>query len=196
MKAGEGGEEPYELLAEHPHPPRGLRVKLDKGFEPGVYCIWIEYDLLAEKIGFAAARRKAVAYADRLCEQMGRMAGYSLDGIEDFSHSGDPRRKRDLEQTFLSFALTSNDGLWHDAALKRQFQIAPLRADQEWDQHQARWEARRRGQAARDVPGTLGYGAGGRILPAPGQRDEGRLLVEVTARGLPAQGTGHLASES
>src|SRR5689334_22380815 len=136
MTAGEGEEESFEVLAEQPHPPMGLRVKLDKGFESGVYCVWIEYELLAERIGFAAA--------ERLYEQMGRMAGYRLDVIKDYSHSGDPRRKRDLENTFLSFALTSNDGRWHDAAMKRQFQIAPLRADQEWDQHQAREDAQRR----------------------------------------------------
>ena len=100
MTAGEGEEESYEVLAEQAHPPQGMRVKLDRGFQQGVYCVWVEYEQLAERIGFVDARRKALAYAGRLHAQLGWLFGYSLNGIEDFSRSGDPRRKRDLEHTF------------------------------------------------------------------------------------------------
>lgn len=185
MMSGEGEEESFEVLAEHPHPPVGMRVKLDKGFEPGVYCIWLEYEQLAERIGFVAARRKALAYAERLHEQMGRMAGYNLDGIEDFSKSGDTRRKRDLEHTFLSFSLMSNDGLWHDAAMTRQFQIAPLRADQQWDQHQARLDAQRRQrqrETFRQRLDTLLESESFRHIDGATKE---RLLAEVTALVFP-----------
>jgi hypothetical protein len=116
------------------------------------------------------------------------MAGYSPDGIEDFSHSGDPRRKHDLEHTFLSFALTSNDGLWHDAAMKRQFQIAPLRADQQWDQHQARLDAKRRDrqrESFRQRLDTLLEGENFRHIDGATKE---RLLAEVTALVFLAKG--------
>jgi hypothetical protein len=190
MSAGEGEEESYEVLAEQLHPPRGLRVKLDRGFQQGVYCIWIECEWLAERIGFVAARRKTLAYAERLYEQMDRMAGYSLDGIEDFSHSDDPRRKRNLENTFMSIALTSNDGLWHDAALERQFQLALLCADQEWDQHQAGVDARRHGRRQdvfRRRPDTLLESESYRHIDGTTKE---RLLAEVTALAFPPKGRG------
>jgi hypothetical protein len=187
MTGGEAEEESFEVLAEQPHPPPGLRVKLDKGFESGVYCVWVEYDPLAERVGFEAARRKALAYAQRLHEQMGRLAGYRLCGIEDFSRSGDPRRKRDLEHTFLSFALTAHDGLWHDAAMKQHFQIAPLRADQEWDQHQAHLDARRRDrrrEVFRQRLDTLLEGESFRHLDGPTRE---RLLAAVTDLVFPSR---------
>jgi hypothetical protein len=158
-----------------------MPVKLERGFKQGVYCVGVDYEQLAERIGFEKARRKAITYTQLLHEQMGHMRGFRLDGIEDFSHSGDPRRKRDLESTFLSFALTANDGLWHDAAMKRQFQTAPMRADQQWDQHQADLEARRRDHRRerfrRRLESLLEGDAYGQLDAATKKR----LLTDVTA---------------
>ncbi|MGH7171181.1 MAG: hypothetical protein ACRELG_12965 [Gemmataceae bacterium] len=50
-------EESYESLAEHRLGRSGLLVKLDRGFEPGDYGVCIQYDGLADKIAFTAARR-------------------------------------------------------------------------------------------------------------------------------------------
>jgi hypothetical protein len=72
------------------------------------------------------------------------MAGYALDAIEDDSRSGGSGRKRDLECQFLYFALTSEDGRWHDDAIKERFRIALLRTDQQRDQHQASVDERQR----------------------------------------------------
>jgi hypothetical protein len=183
-------EEPYESLATHRLGRSGLLVKLDRGFEPGVYGICIEYRGLADKIGFTAARRQALDYAARLHRQLAGLAGYALDAIEDDSRNGGPGRKRHLENQFLYFALTSEDGRWHDDAIKERFRIALLRADQERDQHQAGLDERRRddrrerfrerletmlaGEAYRQMDGTM----------------KERLLAEVTALVFPTKGRG------
>ena len=138
-------EEAYESLAEHRLGRSGVLVKLDRGFEQGTYGVCIEYDGLADRVGFTAARRQALEYAARLRGQLGRVAGTEVGELEDLSQGGDPRRKRDLEATFLSFAVETDDGRWHDDALKERFRVALLRADQGRDQDQARREEERRG---------------------------------------------------
>ncbi len=76
--------------------------------------------------------------------QLANTEGYRLAALEDPSQSDDPRRKHDLECTFLSIAVTSEDGHWHDKAIKERFRIALLRADQVWDQMQAGKDEERR----------------------------------------------------
>jgi hypothetical protein len=120
-------------------------VKLDRDFEAGVYGANIEYDGLADRIGFSAARRQALDYAARLKGQLGRVAGYAIGELEDPSQSGDSRRKRDLEYSFLSFAIQTRDGRFHDEAMRSDFQLAFMRAGQAWDQAQAKREEERRG---------------------------------------------------
>jgi hypothetical protein len=183
-------EESYESLTEHRLGRSGLLVKLDRGFEPGVYGVCIEYNGLADRVGFTAARRQALDYASRLHEQLARTTNYAIDDIEDASHSGDPRCKRDLACSFLSFALTSEDGHWHDAAIMERFRVALLRADQERDQHQAGVDERRRAgrQAAfRRHLDALLAGESYRHLDGPTKE---RLLVEVTALVFPPKGRG------
>ncbi len=137
-------EESYGSLAEHRLGRSGLLVKLDRGFEHGVYGVRIEYDGLAERVGFAAARRQALAFAERLREQLSRRAGHDIQAPEDADRSGGPRRKHDLECTFVSFGVATPDGRWHDAGMTERFRVALLRAGQEWDQVQARDDERRR----------------------------------------------------
>ena len=128
---GRGEGESDEALAVHRLGRSGVQVKLDKGFEEGTYCVWVEYNALSDRIGFSAARRQALEYCGRLKGQLAQVAaGYDLGETEDTSRSGDPRRKRNLEMTFLSFAVTADDGRYHDAAIKEQFRIALLRAQQ------------------------------------------------------------------
>src|SRR5581483_6288127 len=88
-------EEPYQSLVEHRLGRSDLLVKLDRGFEQGVYGICIVYAPLAERVGFTAARRQALDYAVRLHGQLARLEGYAIDDIEDDSRTGGPGRKRD-----------------------------------------------------------------------------------------------------
>ncbi len=75
---------------------------------------------------------------------MSQGKGYELGDTEDATRHGGRGRKRDLEATFLSFPITSADGLYHDADMRKRFRLALLRADQQWDQAQAGVDARRR----------------------------------------------------
>jgi hypothetical protein len=186
----EEDSEGSSLLTEHRLGRTGLVVKLDKGFEQGVYCVWIEYDGLADQVGFSAARRQALDYTARLRGQLARMARYDIEDIEDASQSGDGRRKRDLESTFLSFAVTTHDGRWRDADVTERFQVALLRANQEWDQAQARADGQRREDRRdrfRQRLDTLLAGDAYRHVDAATKE---RLLAEVTALAFPAPGRG------
>jgi hypothetical protein len=181
-----GEEESYETLVAH-RPQAGLLVKLDQGFTQGVYNIVVEYDELADRVGFTVARRQALDYAVVLKERMAHAEGYSLKSLEDASQHGAPGRKRDLESTFLSFAVASDNGSWHDAAMKEQFRVALLRADQEWDQHQARTDKRRQdGRRERFRQRLDALLAGEAYRKMDGAMKE-RLLAEVTALAFPVR---------
>jgi hypothetical protein len=181
-------EEPYESLAEHRLGRSDLLVKLDRGFEQGVYGICIDYAPLAERVGFTAARRQALDYAVRLHGQLARVEGYAIDDIEDDSRNGGPGRKRDLDCRFLLFALTWEDGRWHDDAIKERFHIALLRADQQRDQHQAgENEKRRDGRRERFRQRMETLLAGDAYRQMDGTMKE-RLLAEVMALAFPPRG--------
>jgi hypothetical protein len=185
-----GEEESYESLAERRLGRYDLIVKLDRGFEPGVYGVCIEYGPLAKRIGFTAARRQALDYVARLHGQLARAEGYTLDDIEDASRSTGPGRKRDLECAFLTFAVTAEDGGWHDAAIQERSRIALLRVDQERDQHQARVDERRREDRREQFRQRLDV-----LLEAAAYRrvdavTRERLLAEVTALVFPTRGRG------
>jgi hypothetical protein len=51
------------VLAQQPLAHQKLRVKLDKGFEDETYCVYVEYDGLAEAKGVRAASQAANGYA-------------------------------------------------------------------------------------------------------------------------------------
>ena len=181
-------EEAHESLAEHRLGRSGLVVKLDRGFEQGIYGIVVEYDELAAKVGFGAARRQALDYAARLRWQFSRMAGYDVEEMEDASQSGDPRRKRDLESTFLSFAVTTHDGRWHDPDMAERFQVALLRTDQQRDQMQAREDARRRDGRRDRFRRRLDTLLAGDAYRHVDSATKERLLAEVTALVFPPKG--------
>ncbi|HTU23374.1 MAG TPA: hypothetical protein VMG10_35390 [Gemmataceae bacterium] len=184
------GEDESETLAEHRLGRSDLLVKLDRGFEPGVYGVTIEYQSLSDRVGFAAARRQALDYAARLHGQLARAEGYAIDDIDDASHSGNPQRKRDLECRFLYFALTAEDGSWHDNDIKERFRLALLRADQERDQHRAGVDERkredRRERFRQRLEGLLEGEAYRQIDAATKER----LLAEVTAIVFASRGRG------
>src|SRR5580704_11331198 len=106
----EDSSEDDSLLASQRLGRLGLEVKLDKGFEEGTYCIYCEFDGLESQAGFAAARRTAREYCALLKGNFARFPGYELSQVRDGSRSDDPRRKRDLECTFLWFEVQTSDG--------------------------------------------------------------------------------------
>ena len=181
-------EDESETLAEHRLGRSDLLVKLDRGFEPGVYGVTIEYHSLSDRVGFAAARRQALDYAARLHGQMARTEGYAIDDIDDASQSGDPRRKHDLECRFLYFALTSEDDCWHDDDIKDCFRIALLRADQQRDQNQAGLDERRREDRRERFRQRLDELLKGREYRQVDAATKERLLAEVTAMVFPPRG--------
>jgi hypothetical protein len=71
----EGAGEQFVLLAEQRLGRTGLEVKLDKGFAEGTYAVYVEFDDLAGKVGFAGAHRTARKYCDRLRGQLNRLPG-------------------------------------------------------------------------------------------------------------------------
>jgi hypothetical protein len=95
---GDGEEESCGVLADQRLGRLGLQVKLDKGFAEGTYCVYVEFDDLAARAGFAAGRRTAGEYCNLLRSELGRSRGYTLGKIEDASRTGDPAGKRDLER--------------------------------------------------------------------------------------------------
>ncbi len=185
---GRGEEEAHSLLADHRIDQLGIEVKLDKGFAEGTYCGYLEFDVLAGRVGFAAARRLAGEYCALLKSELSRAAGYAVGETEDASRSADPRRRRDLEATFLSFPVEAEDGRFHDRAMKELFRLAFLRAGQAWDQSQARVQTQRRHgrreNFRRQLAELLDGGAYGSVDAAVKER----LLAEVPALAFPPRG--------
>ncbi len=95
-----------------------------------------------------------------------------------------------MENTFLSIAVTSEDGRWHDKAIRESFRVALLRADQAWDQMQAGKDEERRDslrERFRQRLGTLLDGEAYRHVDAATKE---RLLAEVKALVFSPKGRG------
>jgi hypothetical protein len=187
---GDGEGEAYHVMADHRLGRRGLLVKLDKGFDEGTYCVYVEFEQLAEGVGFTAARRSAAEYCAVLKEQLGRLPGYALGETEDHSRTSDPRRKRDLELTFLSFSVESSDGRFHDAAMREQFRVAFLRAGQAWEQAEARGQTHRRHTRQERFRRQLAGLLDGDAYAAVDAATKERLLEEVPTLAFPPRGVG------
>jgi hypothetical protein len=181
------GESSAAIVEEHLG-RTGLEVKLDKGFAQGTYAAYVEYDDLAARVGFAAARKKAGEYCALLKEQLGRTPAYTLRKTEDGSRTGDPRRKRDLEATFLSFAVETGDGRFHDEAVRKDFRLALLRANQAWDQAQAKAQDQRRSSRQDRFRVQLAELLGGEAYAHLDGATKERLLSEVPALAFRPRG--------
>jgi hypothetical protein len=186
----EDDKESWAVLGEHRLERTGLHVKLDKGFKAGTYCVYVEFDELAARQGFTAARRAASAYCAALKDQLARAEGYALGDIEDGSLSGDARRRRDLEGTFLSFTVTVADGRFHDDATVEQFRVAFLRAGQAWDQAQARVQTDRLHTRQERFRGQLAQLLDGDEYAGVDAATKERLLEEVPALAFARKGIG------
>jgi hypothetical protein len=187
---GEEEEESWEALTVHRLDRLGLHVKLDKGFQEGIYSIDVEFDELAARVGFTAARRTAGEYCALLKEQLRRSCPYALGEIEDASRTGDPRRKRDLELTFLSFAVETADGRFHDRVMRGQFRVALLRAGQAWEQSEAGAQARRRQTRQERFRHQLAALLSSEVYAGVDATIKERLLNEVPALAFSPRGIG------
>ena len=184
------GEEAYELLADHRLGRGGVEVKLDKGFAEGTYCVYVEFPDLAERVGFTAAHRQGVAYCERLRAELARLTRHSVGDIEDPSYMGHPRRKRDLELTYLTFPLLTCDSRCHDDGVKEEFRLALLRAGQQWDQEEARGQTRRRHSREDEFRRRLDRLLDGEAYAALDATLKERLLAEVPGLAFPPRGIG------
>ncbi len=173
--------ESWAPLAEYRLERSGLEVKLDKGFDEGTYCVYIEFDQLAGRQGFTAARRAAGEYGAALKGQLGRAAGYTLGRLEDASRTNTRQRQRDLESTFLSFAVATADGRFHDAKMQEDFRVAFLRSGQAWDQVEARAQAQRRRSREEEFRHQLARLLAGTAYADVDGATKERLLAEVPA---------------
>jgi len=186
MTAEDG--ESYEVLVEQRLGRQGLEVKLDRGFEDSVYCVYVEFDGQAGRVGFTAAHRQAEEFCALLNAQLARHSRHSIGEIEDASRTGDRRRRRNLELTYLAFPVVTADGRHHDDAMKEEFRVALLRAGQQWDQAQARADTRRhasRRDAFRERLGALLAGDAYRHMD---DTTKERLLEEIPPLAHPPRG--------
>jgi hypothetical protein len=177
-----------ELLVDQRLGRQGLEVKLDRGFESGVYCGYIEFEALASRVGFAAAHRRATDYCTLLWTQLARLTKHSVGEIEDPSYMGNPRRKRNLELTYLTFPIFTCDSRCHDNAVKEEFRLALLRAGQQWDQVQAREDTRRHASRRDAFRANLGSLLASDAYSQLDEAAKQRLLDDVTALAFPPRG--------
>jgi hypothetical protein len=184
----EGEEQAYALLGSHHMARQGLEVKLDRGFATGSYAVWVEYDQLAARVGFAAARRLAREYCTLLKSQVSQVSQYRPGKIDDLSQSDDPRRQRDLEGTFLSFVIKTDDGRYHDDAMRKDFQRALLRTGQAWDQAQAKRRDQQHGARQDRFREQLAELLEGEAYAHLDGATKERLLSEVPALAFQARG--------
>jgi hypothetical protein len=173
------------ILFEQPLRQLKAQVKLDKGFAEGTYAAYLEYDGLADDKGFGPARKAARDFALLLREQLGTAAGCAVGKLEDHSRSGDTRRKRDLECTFLSIPIEYADGRWHDAEVQERFRVALLRAGQAWEQAQAGVQARRRTSRQEQFRQRLDTLLEGEAYTSLDLAAKRRLIEEVTEMVFP-----------
>jgi hypothetical protein len=189
VEAGPGvtgeDDESFDVLVEHRLGRQGLHVKLDRGFEEGTYCVYVQFDDLAAKVGFTAARRQAGEYCSLLRAELDRCSRHQLGGTEDPSRASDAPRKRDLELTYLTFPVFTDDGRSHDQDLKREFQLALLRTAQQWDQRQAGEDSQRRAGRRDAFRLRLGALLAGDRYAHVDETTKQRLLDEVPPLAFP-----------
>jgi hypothetical protein len=163
--------EDFEVLAEHRQDRAGLRVKSDR-------------------VGFSAAHRVAREYCAHVKAHLSRVMRGDIGETDDASRAAGPGRKRDLESTFLSFPVRLGGRHINDTAMTRQFRVALLRADQQWDQIQARSHALHRDMRRAAFQQRLATVLAGEAYQHVDAVTKERLLADVTGIVFPAAGRG------
>jgi hypothetical protein len=120
--------------------------------------------------------------------ELARLGPHVLGETEDASRSGDPRRKHDLELTYLSFPILTIDGCFHDDGMKKDFRLALLRASQQWDQTQAQAATQRHVSRQEAFRLRLEVLLANAAYAQVDQATKQRLLEEVPALAFPPRG--------
>jgi hypothetical protein len=113
---------------------------------------------------------------------------YSPDEIEDPSRSAGPRKKRDLELTYLTFPVVMHNGEFHDDAVKKEFGVALLRGGQQWDQMRAGAETKRHELRRVTFRRQLGELLGSDAYRHVDAKTKTQLLDDVTPLVFPSLG--------
>jgi hypothetical protein len=185
----EGDEESLqEPLIEQRLAREGFVVKLDRGFEEGTYCVYVHFNELASRVGYAAARHRAGEYCGLVKAKLDCFAGHSVGETADAFAVGRARQRKEEEFHYVVLPVVMADGGYHDEAMKKEFRLAVVRAGQQWEQEQARVDTERQ-EARRDsfrvrLDALLGSDAYRQLDGATRER----LLAEVPALAFPAKG--------
>ena len=178
--------EEFEVMAEHRLDRMGLVVKLDKGFKKGTYCIYVEYDELAHRVGFAppAVRRGNIATRSRRiwAGSQGAALAKPMTHRVPLGQVGNATWR--LHSCL--FRSRPDDRHSNDPAMTKQFRVALLRADQECDQTQARSNALRRNKRRTTFQERLATVLAGEAYQHVDAVTKERLLADVTGIVFPA----------
>ena len=181
-----GDEASYQVLVDQPMRREGFHVKLDRGFEEGTYCAYVEFHGLADRVGFTPAHRHAMKYCALLKGELDAPFLQTTGDIEDPSLDCDPRRKRDLELAYLTFPIHTHDGKFNDKAMKEEFQVSLMCADQQWDQMQAGAHTKRQTARRDTFRRQLGELLGGDAYRHVDTKTKTRLVDDVTPLAFPS----------
>jgi hypothetical protein len=118
-------------LVEYLHTSTGLHGTIEADGQ-GYYLVRVAFDGLLPQLGFLAARQKALAYGVFVQEALNDRGGCFVGDIDGLSRRGRPRKKLDLERTFVSFLIKSDDGSGYDAFMAKRFRRSLRWADQLW----------------------------------------------------------------
>jgi hypothetical protein len=153
-----------------------------------MYCVYVEYDDAATAKGFRPAAKSAQAYATLLRQSLSRFTASTVGEVEDPSRNAGHRRKRDLETTFLYFPVTIDDGRRRDLGMAERFRTAVLRADQEWEQAEARMQSQRHQTRQGKFRQRLERLLSSTDYQHLGDATKARLTEEVTRPAFPDKG--------
>lgn len=186
--ANEGDRESLDPLEKHRMSREGLLVKLDRGFEKGDYCVYVEFDELSSRVGYAAARHRAGEFCELLKTQLDRFAGHSIGEMTDAIGVGPMQRRKEKDYHHVVFPVVMNNGRFHDNAMLQEFRAALLRAGQQWDQLQARTIAQKLDGRRDAFRVQLGQLLAGDVYQHVDKVTKDRLLDEVPALAFPPRG--------
>jgi hypothetical protein len=176
---GKQKTEVFRLLDDYWLEGQGLHVKLERGFAPqdrqepkAAYWVHVEYDELADRIeNESAARQQAEQYCTLLKAQLETATGYSPGKTED--------------DACLSFPVIPDVGRYDDAAMKRTFQLAKMRAWRLWDPED-KGRGNQRAAFRHRLAGLLATPPYAHLAEVTRKR----LLEDVPATAFPAAGKG------
>jgi hypothetical protein len=178
----------HHTLVEEPLPREGLLLKLERGFDPGIYCVYVHFDDLASRVGYVPARRRAEEFCRLLANQLDRFAGHSSGEIKYAAGIDVFEPRRQSETMVVGFDTLRADGRYRDKVMMDHFRLAVVRAGQEWDQRQAQGGTQRQDAKRDSFRRQLDTLLGGDAYRHLDVDTRVRLLEEVPPMAFPARG--------